>query len=666
MTTTTTTTTQMSCQNLEARHSRNGASRQEYWVSPERIKHRTTNSPRTRPQRHSDPIPFRTKPVTTEKDMPAASWSTRRRKDILNKSVKGGEVDSQGSERSFAVVDYEGERQSFCDTEGNIENGYYGDEKSNRGDERNFHDEENSVRDFAANRRPLKCAPDCVNTPRTPPPMGSAIRIPVPGNLSPPNSKSSAPAPNAPPRVFLESRPFENLDTALSPTAELKWSKSLQLLTMNETPARGSKADFTTEWSHIQEKRMSVLAQRSRIYEMRSALRNMQQTKSTAEDRMIQWVRAREMGARLPMTTERYRETLMQLLDDVQPARDDYGLLEFECNQLEDQLYREEFELHKQEVQLFSRWDIAPAQRHASGQVRQEQFEAPSTLDGEETEDDDDAFHPLVIKYLSCKGDLDILREQYGDLEDEQEDLVGRRESRMVVGISFAPEDQAKWENLPIRRQNLLAQIEQRENEAQFLQTQCFEMRLLDDDGDPNDWSTKEWKEIKVDDETNQNDDDSSSAISEYSKHPQLLSEANYEPFNPKIEKTAYTTLVQINLWILASLQSSAVEVNHLARFSEGKGGKYGSLWEGAVLSLWLKDDIVFATPVQVYSSSLTTQAPALPEDLGYKQFDLRSLRIQPQPWNSTYNGYENYPQIPSKSRLEETRKGGVTSWHSR
>jgi hypothetical protein len=387
-------------------------------------------------------------------------------------------------------------------------------------------------------------------------------------------------------------------------------------------------SSLMNEWSTITRRRDEILVLRSRIHEMRGLLRSKQNMKSSAEDKLIQQVRKQELGLIPSQNIPTDQKPLLALIEDCQDARDNYGPIEYECNNLEDQLYQDEFALDKIERRFFSRWsEISGIQRAESDVVptRQEISPGPvKTIQIHDTDDEEFSYHPLVETYLSRKGDLDILREQFVDFEERLYFIEEEQKSRGQYNISLSSEDQEFLQSSYSARERLLADIRRTERDVEELHKECLLMKLVDSSGEPTNlngehWQeSDEWKRLEADE-----DIDSSAEVSEYSKYSILLSKNESRPGSAGTIETSReneakadeelekSLLWRVNSWMLENLQCSALDVNYLARESRWMSITIGDPWQIEVLRTWFKDNFPILIPsIRTYASSMTTQAP--------------------------------------------------------
>ncbi len=388
--------------------------------------------------------------------------------------------------------------------------------------------------------------------------------------------------------------------------------------------------DYNPEGSAFEHERMTIsnrrnnnLSLQAKIHEKRVILREKQNAKSALENNLIQRIRMQELG--FLRETVNDQRSIMDILQEFQAARDTYGPLEDECNELENYLAREEFELYQQEEEFYQNWEFQPISRfkHYDEPTRYEhESSSEIPLSGYEQEP---TYHPLVEKYLEKKGDLEILEEELDDLKDERTSIQDHMESRSLVGLSLTSEEQIWLDNSQKGETDLLFQIHRLEQEVGELKNLCYEMKLVDEDGDPTDWKSITVKE----------DSDIKPELSIYSKFSNLLPEQNtnsdilqeYAPILAKeeaeqlrekpSEQTPRQTALQINIWSLRILLASAMDVKLLDYFLSRYKRHLTPKMQHLALRTWFTD--VENTPTRrryqpSRSESMTTQAPRQPE----------------------------------------------------
>lgn len=406
----------------------------------------------------------------------------------------------------------------------------------------------------------------------------------------------------------------------------------------------GSTAEI--EWDRIQKLRNENWSLRSQIREMRNKLRQLQHEKSKADDILFRRLTAHGLGfgqGSLPHGQKNLRE----LMHDCQEVRDSYGPLEDDCNDLEDKLSGQEFELDRLEEAFYK-----PHPDEES--IMSERPLTPVGVDdgppypgsvGEEEEESE--YHPLVARYLSKLGDLDLLQERLEDLLDEKRILEQERERRRHLGMTLLYEDQQWLENIHGAEDGLYEKIRILKTDLEVMKQDCLSQGLVDEDGEPVDFQI--CKQRSFDDEPvafhireqrsfdGEEDLNSLDQKSEYVKYPLLLPLPNVKfPYKPEITNQSersnrtimqasssepYDTTGRINEWLLWRLRLSALDVNLLARTFQALSVTNNTphRWQNSVLRVWFRDATVKNRDDGLRAltdSSMTTQAPPLSGNL--------------------------------------------------
>ena len=374
------------------------------------------------------------------------------------------------------------------------------------------------------------------------------------------------------------------------------------------------------EWQRIRYLRFYIWRLRSKIHDMRLALRQQQQIKSSADNVLLQRITVQELEAPSQMSQNRMAEkSIPQLMQDSRDARDVYGPLEDDCTQLEDNLTRHEFELTRLEERLYGHSsqhstideDNLPLPSSHSQSSRQDN----SLIEDSDDEDESPKFHPLVKEFLSATGDLDLLRERLYELLEEKAALDDKRESRERFGLSLPYDEQDFLNNFQSEHDNLVKDIQQLEVKVEGLKQDCLFKGLIDQDGEPlSDFQSWERSSFIEDEGI-----DSKGQVSEYVRYPVLLPVPEFKKKEVlkqsdwKPATKSDSTAGRVNGWLLDRLRTSPLDVSLLARTFERLFGEPNDQWELAVLSLWYDDGTTTSTSeVRVYTSStsLTMQVP--------------------------------------------------------
>ena len=371
---------------------------------------------------------------------------------------------------------------------------------------------------------------------------------------------------------------------------------------------------------------------RSQIREMRRRLREKQNAKSLAEDRFFQRFRKKEMRMQEGVVGQE-DDLMMHLMKEYQDARDEYGPLEDDCNQLEDQLYADEFTLHQLESDFYHKWTVVPDMSpKPSSSSLVEVLQTPNSENFDE--DANFSYHPTVEKYLSKQGDLDLLLERLDEIHDERENLAEQSETRVALGLSLGEEELAWLEKSEGLLTELDLKIDAMEIEVENLKQECLAQNLVDEDGEPIDMRTKEMQAF-----SDEEDLETRSEISQYTKHPKiiqqpLVKEDEGEDYLPDLGDKSFSIGAMINRWMLDRLRSSALEVNLLARTYENERDGEGnenedSDWQISVLRLWYSDGTIgFEAHTSTVRSGISgrSDTPAHPSEITKT---LRNSRVQ-------------------------------------
>ncbi|KAF8859030.1 hypothetical protein BDZ45DRAFT_371751 [Acephala macrosclerotiorum] len=417
--------------------------------------------------------------------------------------------------------------------------------------------------------------------------------------------------PNIPPPRWEPAAPSRELVTRPDTTLALAPGVPIQ------------KLESTPEWQEIQKLRADVWDLRSQIHQMRASLRVKQEVKAAADDilfRRITYMTAR--GLNLTDSSSRPfpgQKSLMQLMDDCQEARNEYGPLEDDCNRLEDRVSQQEFRLAGLEDHFFAKLKASQSQPSRPP--------PPTLLDVERSaspsiaSDDDDfeasEYHPLVNSYLSKLGDLDLMQERLDEFRDEKAALEGEKQSRHRFGLTLDADDQEWLDDADKEYAEIIGKIRSLENELEGLKRTCLSKNLIDEDGEPTDFQSQEESYFM------EEDMDPRDHISEYVKYPLLLphpgrknSYEDSQRYERKPNVASETATTRINEWLLNKLRISPLDVNLLASTFEHQHGRIHKDWQFRVLNVWYEDGTARsitsprAFPPASHSSSMSTRHP--------------------------------------------------------
>ena len=182
-----------------------------------------------------------------------------------------------------------------------------------------------------------------------------------------------------------------------------------------------------------------------------------------------------------------------------------------------------------------------------------------------------DLRHPMFDEYLSRLGDADLCYEEHSDLVMEHKHLLELQEANKKAGKELLVEDQVTLASFPTEEAKILERLKEIEADVKCLRQACVRKGILcESDG-----------EIEVEVEGDGTDilDPSNESVdleqATHNKYPRLLEQLG-EVEDEEMSKSLLSGFIQgdtsdrINRWLLHKLQSSRLEVELLARFSEG------------------------------------------------------------------------------------------------
>jgi hypothetical protein len=396
--------------------------------------------------------------------------------------------------------------------------------------------------------------------------------------------------------------------------------------------AASRKTDsFDRMWARIKALRAEVWDKRSKIQSLRKVLRQKQIAKSTADDSYIQYIRKRSLGLNLGTPdTSQEDVILLSLYEESERLRGEYGPMEDDCYLLEDELGTQEFELQRLEERFYERpiEPIGVAEPTPIFLEPREPISEYSSVSSIGSENEaENPYHPLVSEYLEKVGDLNILRERLEWNLEEKYRLEEEKETRARVNMELQEPDQQWLDDYPHLESELLNQLDQEIDMADALRHQCFDMGLIDEDGDPTDFEAQAHHAF-----THPEDHvDPGSEISSYIQHEELLPlpwskevqlrNAGYLP--PQILPNSEDDL--INPWLLHQMRMSPLQIRLLRSIFDmviekmrmSIDSKQENRWEINVLDYWFRDGSNEKPTDPDASTGVITQAPQTGADPG-------------------------------------------------
>ncbi|KAL3424946.1 hypothetical protein PVAG01_04227 [Phlyctema vagabunda] len=389
---------------------------------------------------------------------------------------------------------------------------------------------------------------------------------------------------------------------------------SLQSSKRNRARHEDGQTSFELRLRRAQALQREVSSLRLEARRQREELRKIEQERAAADNDCFKAIRLWESQnippkpGHVPMLSH-----IQNLLNRCQSLRDEHGPLEHEFLVTEDYLRGKEFELERLEERLLKRqyWssemvaddsssntdgstimqtDPQVQGRHSS---MKENFVSSASEHSQSTHssfefDIPQEYHPLVSKYLSKRGDLELVREQLWEYREERDDLEAEKETLSLVKKSLPQGDLVWLEEYDEREAEKLRELAELDTQVENLRKKCLEAGLIDGNGAPKDFDSQE-RNAFTDEADNLEE---TSEKSDCSKYPTLLGSPSKveKKFSSSLRKTNPGSACYINDWMLHKLQLSPLEVNLLARIYQVKGGEMYESWQLDVLAYWSKD----------------------------------------------------------------------------
>lgn len=229
-------------------------------------------------------------------------------------------------------------------------------------------------------------------------------------------------------------------------------------------------------FQNLTEKRENVIGLRLRVHEARSSLRYERETLNNLDAQLVQRLRAAIASNALPK-----QASLVDDLEDLQRSRDSLQPKEDDYNRLEDQLNREEWELKEMEQRLYQ--PSGSAKMTLLGDDDVDLFGAAFDLT--------DASSVISVysgpaetssqtnRYLSRKGDANLLREQIAELRAEKSQIVEDEIVRKRIGLALDEESRSFLDNVDSRLEILLEDLANVEEDVSRLQAALTEKDVM-------------------------------------------------------------------------------------------------------------------------------------------------------------------------------------------
>jgi hypothetical protein len=213
------------------------------------------------------------------------------------------------------------------------------------------------------------------------------------------------------------------------------------------------------------QKRASVLALRYEVQEARSSLRHERETLNARDAQNIQ--KLRTAGTNRDFTEQ---DRLLGLLEELQTSRDILRPKEDDYERLEDQLNRKEWELKELERTLAGRSVSAEISLLGDDDIIWFEYNLEQGQWGPSTHNGLLEDSPPMERYLSRKGDVEMLKEQLTEMQAEYTQLLDDEEIRAQLGLNPGADSREILEGFDKRRDALLREIFNVEEDVSRLQ----------------------------------------------------------------------------------------------------------------------------------------------------------------------------------------------------
>jgi hypothetical protein len=408
-------------------------------------------------------------------------------------------------------------------------------------------------------------------------------------------------------------------------------------------------------------KRAGVLDRRYQVQEFRSSLRHEREALNAHDAKVVQKVRAAVMSGDL-----KERELLLGLVEELQDSRDSLLPKEDDYDRLEDLLNREEWELKEMERALFN--PSVSAQINLldhddvmwfENNLEQETMSA-STQSGRVDES------PLMARYLSRKGDAELLRQQLIEMEAEQAQLVEEEQIRAQIGLSLDADSRAILEGFEKHRDALRREIKHVEEDISRLQDVLTNKDVIFfsinpfHENSPEASSQSITELLSQDNSYATNIEGVTTDTEPWSQDPLLLSDE--EPRQHDFVETSdenttdkISTPKYVSRWLLHILRKSIPEIQRYKStdvLREVKLRYSQEQLKDLVLKWWDKDESVLDFEKSLEIAATNPEQPQSPErqtELEIATFLQPILRVRGNPPSDTYTS----PFIPPVQALD-------------
>ncbi|KAG0647195.1 hypothetical protein D0Z07_7158 [Hyphodiscus hymeniophilus] len=420
----------------------------------------------------------------------------------------------------------------------------------------------------------------------------------------PPDEIHSPPSPRRQIETFLAANPNLPKIPNSSPL-ERFLAQQNGLMVFDSEPQR-----LQAEWGRLRALRASTLRARGKLRQLRKELHRRDGAKDSADNSFIKYVRELQSGQSLYLSrpSPNPEDPILEAhYAAIQEARDEYGPIYDEYNNLEDFLDQQEFEMAKVESRLYSTTiDETPDSTPPLTSLMGLSSESPPELP------------PSHMKYLSRLGDLDLARERHQNMVEERDSLLYSQVSRSI-GSHVYESERHFLDDFPAQEAKILGDIFDIEVDVERQRQTCLEEGI-------------ELSESSVGD-LEDSDVVPTSPSEHASIEPSMFTLLSPKSVEKKGKLNSFITDFdeanksnRINRWLRYQLQSSPLEVEHLIRVSRHliqdfdlrhfQRGIYH--WQVCVASWWERDDAnrsLEITEIALAKNSMTQSLSSTIED---------------------------------------------------
>jgi hypothetical protein len=358
-------------------------------------------------------------------------------------------------------------------------------------------------------------------------------------------------------------------------------------------------------FARLTAKREHVLPLRLQLHDLRASLKHKRTALNLQDAQLIQRMRV--------LFSKNMTPEMESLLDDftaMQEARDQLPPEEDDYDKLEDQLIRQEWELQEAELRIYG--GGASAQISALGDdelaILEETFKDTESMLSTRSGGPAENSQPFT-KYLSRRGDANIVKERIDGLRAERAQLIEEEIMRARIGLTLDEPSRAFLATFDTNHQALQLELTRIEEDILRLKE-----ALVDDDGilfstdqfDGGPWEIVDgqisdiMQRLSLEGDSGFDFADADPSIKEPLLLPVLPVEERLKPVflhsSAGVSKGLFSTANYINEWLLHRLQRSLQEVHRFMSVGDVQRLNLSpERIKDLVLEWWFKDQSVSA-----------------------------------------------------------------------